>query len=629
MTKAELAGAIAERRGISQAEAVAVVEALIDSIKEELAAGGSVAIAGFGTFAVSNRAARQGRNPSTGETINITSSKAAKFSAAASLKSRLNPEAPAISGSAGNIGRPRSGPTVAPRKAGGGKSKAKRVHSVGLPQPSSPPQPPSSLTPAADSPDPAPRPRFLIAQGPQVVSVAKTFSVLVRIGLTGPGTELHPVVVPRRGLSVLVVAYAPGLEIDEARQTLHVPYDRDSDPVRFDLKAQQSGIYQVAISAWNGASPLGEMHIEVTAEPQAASRSDREVHLDLSTDLSNEEGSVGLVIRFDPKHRKYRFEFHDVDNPQEITCELTYDPQGTLGPLLANLDTLAKDKANYSHDQTRDFLINAGIRLWNGLVPPDLQAQFWERQSRIKRLTIFTEHDQVPWELLYPMDRNHDCGFLVEHFPVMRGIFNRSPSRTLRFSPARFVLPKGSPSAAEGEIDAIRKLLGVRRTPATVIETLTPLTKLIDSGRFGLLHFACHNRLASATGGGSVITLDARAFTPMSLEKARARKSLERSSPFVFINACRSATSTPCYNQLDDWAAAFLGAGAAAFAGSLWNIRDDTAREFAEALYCDLKQGEALGQAVLNARKAAANASKDPTWLAYTVYGDPRATLTP
>jgi DNA-binding protein HU-beta len=56
-----------------------------------LAAGGEVALAGFGKFSVSHRAARQGRNPSTGQTISIPASKAAKFSAASALKKRLNP----------------------------------------------------------------------------------------------------------------------------------------------------------------------------------------------------------------------------------------------------------------------------------------------------------------------------------------------------------------------------------------------------------------------------------------------------------------------------------------------------------------------------------------------------------
>jgi CHAT domain-containing protein len=95
----------------------------------------------------------------------------------------------------------------------------------------------------------------------------------------------------------------------------------------------------------------------------------------------------------------------------------------------------------------------------------------------------------------------------------------------------------------------------------------------------------------------------------------------------VFINACRSAGVTPSYHRLDGWARQFLDAGAAAFIGSLWTVRDTTAREFAAELYHNLRAGDSLGNAAMRARKAAASDSGDPTWLAYSVYGDPQATL--
>jgi DNA-binding protein HU-beta len=66
------------------------VETIIETVSDELARGGEVALAGFGKFSVSHRAARTGRNPSTGQTIQIAASKAAKFSPAAALKKRLN-----------------------------------------------------------------------------------------------------------------------------------------------------------------------------------------------------------------------------------------------------------------------------------------------------------------------------------------------------------------------------------------------------------------------------------------------------------------------------------------------------------------------------------------------------------
>ena len=90
MTKNELAEKVAERTGLAASQARQVVEATIEVVSDELSGGGEVAIAGFGKFSVSHRAAREGRNPSTGQTIQIKASKAAKFSAASALKKRLN-----------------------------------------------------------------------------------------------------------------------------------------------------------------------------------------------------------------------------------------------------------------------------------------------------------------------------------------------------------------------------------------------------------------------------------------------------------------------------------------------------------------------------------------------------------
>jgi DNA-binding protein HU-beta len=90
MTKNELAEKVAQRAGLGAGQARDTLDVVIGAISDELAAGGEVALAGFGKFSVSQRAARQGRNPSTGQPIQIAASKAAKFSAASALKKRLN-----------------------------------------------------------------------------------------------------------------------------------------------------------------------------------------------------------------------------------------------------------------------------------------------------------------------------------------------------------------------------------------------------------------------------------------------------------------------------------------------------------------------------------------------------------
>ena len=95
MTKNELAEQVARRNGLSASQARQVLESTLEAVSDELAGGGEVALAGFGKFSVSQRAARQGRNPSTGQTTTVTyrlsDNVAAKFSAASALKKRLNP----------------------------------------------------------------------------------------------------------------------------------------------------------------------------------------------------------------------------------------------------------------------------------------------------------------------------------------------------------------------------------------------------------------------------------------------------------------------------------------------------------------------------------------------------------
>ena len=90
MTKIELVAAMAEKAGLTKKDAEAALKAFTDVVAEELQKGEKVALVGFGTFEVSERAAREGRNPQTGETIQIAASKAPKFKAGKALKDMIN-----------------------------------------------------------------------------------------------------------------------------------------------------------------------------------------------------------------------------------------------------------------------------------------------------------------------------------------------------------------------------------------------------------------------------------------------------------------------------------------------------------------------------------------------------------
>jgi DNA-binding protein HU-beta len=90
MNKGEFVEALADRLDLSRAQADRSLSAVLDIIAERMAAGEKVSFTGFGSFEVSERAARTGRNPQTGATIEIAAARVPKFSAGASLKNAVN-----------------------------------------------------------------------------------------------------------------------------------------------------------------------------------------------------------------------------------------------------------------------------------------------------------------------------------------------------------------------------------------------------------------------------------------------------------------------------------------------------------------------------------------------------------
>ena len=90
MNRMELVAAIAEKTELSKKDAEKALKAFTDVVAEELKKGEKIQLVGFGSFEVSERAAREGRNPQTGEAMQIAASKSPKFKAGKALKDALN-----------------------------------------------------------------------------------------------------------------------------------------------------------------------------------------------------------------------------------------------------------------------------------------------------------------------------------------------------------------------------------------------------------------------------------------------------------------------------------------------------------------------------------------------------------
>ena len=90
MTKQEFVDQVADRAGLSKKDAAEAVDAFLGTVEDALKRGSDVTFSGFGKFSVSQRSAREGRNPATGEKIQISASRVPKFTAGAALKKAIN-----------------------------------------------------------------------------------------------------------------------------------------------------------------------------------------------------------------------------------------------------------------------------------------------------------------------------------------------------------------------------------------------------------------------------------------------------------------------------------------------------------------------------------------------------------
>ena len=89
MTKSEFVDQVADRAGLSKKDASDAVDAFLNTIEDALKRGSDVSFSGFGKFSVSQRGAREGRNPATGDKIQIPASRVPKFTAGAGLKKAI------------------------------------------------------------------------------------------------------------------------------------------------------------------------------------------------------------------------------------------------------------------------------------------------------------------------------------------------------------------------------------------------------------------------------------------------------------------------------------------------------------------------------------------------------------
>jgi hypothetical protein len=470
--------------------------------------------------------------------------------------------------------------------------------------------------------------RALAADLPHRADADCRISLIVRVVAdadpTAPGLLRMQEPVPEQGRTIVVTVSATGLTAEgDLEQELFVPACGDSDPIRFGFRTRELGLQDVLVRAFLGGTFLGELVVQISVQTGAGLREGRTATGRLAA-LATEPGEVTLQVM--RQEGRYQFQFlGERFSPMEL-CQLTSDPVATVEHMAAELREMARNAAASDPRTVRRRLRNLGAMLWGSMVPRVIREEYWDQVDRITSFTIATDLDMIPWELLYPVDGTHENGFLIEQFPVVRRVFGQGRARALRLGPAAYVVPPSAPEGAREEVAGVCAALGTVPVPP-VLDNMQAVEAILEDGAPGLVHFACHNTFTAETG--SSIAFEDGMLRPTDLSLVVQRRALELSSPLIFLNACRSAGEVHGLSDLSGWASQFLRAGAGAFIGTLWAVRSGTAREFAQEFYRLLNgpEPQPLGSAVLAARRSVAEESGDPTWLAYTVYGNPFATV--
>ncbi|PWR13265.1 hypothetical protein DKT68_01305 [Micromonospora acroterricola] len=479
-------------------------------------------------------------------------------------------------------------------------------------------------------PIPAGQPeRLLVARAPAQVPAGRDLSVDVRI--VTDGRPVHPdavtsplanLLVADEGTPVTVTVHAPAGLHNEGplQQTVLVMPTEDPAPIRFGFGARTPGLYRIDVTAWAGGTFLTEVSVEVSVAAGGPFRDGQPKTAPLGAPRAR-PGEVTMEVRFDGSRYTFQLRSDAGELFAPVVESITNTPNAAVENAIRELQQLAGGGSRYSAAMTREVIRSAGIQLWSEMVPADVQDQFWQVGSGMSALTIATDYDVVPWELLYPLSAQQDAGFLVEQVPVVRRTYGQRLTPKVGLRDPRFVVPTKAPTGAHEEIAAIRAILGA--ADGEPISRADELLALINSGSLGATHFACHNTFSA---DGSFIDMDGGRFKPALLAEASIRRLLEETGPLVFINACRSAGTAPTYTKMLGWAQQFMSSGAGAFVGTLWAVRSESSARFATAFYRSFAEGATLGAAALAARRDQQDDPLDPTWLAYTVYGDPYAT---
>lgn len=485
--------------------------------------------------------------------------------------------------------------------------------------------------------------RYLRAEMPAEAAVGQTVLLAVEVGAEASplrvdlpaGSELDVVVQAREGFVVE----------GEGAAILHVSGDGGAARAQFRLRAVRPGPGVVRVFALHGGSFLGALPpLETVVHPAGEAGPGAAPEPVLST-----AGALGAAPSAGPDLSLLILEQRDAHRAPSLSIRVTardaalrltlkefgpvplgMEPLSYFEDFFADIEEIGHQRPDYSAELVARKLEGKGARLFESIFPAELRAILWEHHHRIASVQIYSEEAWIPWELCRLTGMRDgkvaEGPFFCEAFEVTRWIPGVPRCPWLTLDNLALVMPRDSqlPGVPE-ERELLLSLAGEGGAVSEIPARYLDVRKALAGGSFDGLHFSGHGITRGPNADRSAILLEGKEDLRPEEISGDARN-LGRSQPLVFLNSCRGARGAFTLVGAGGWARQFLGAGAGAFVGAYWSISDEAASGFSRVFYRELRAGKGLGAAVRAARLAI-RSDHDPTWLAYTVYGDPGAAV--
>lgn len=321
------------------------------------------------------------------------------------------------------------------------------------------------------------------------------------------------------------------------------------------------------------------------------------------------------------------------------SVQLDDEPRRFLEKTFDRLSRMARSGADRRSEEDdrayRNELTRIGQNLYDRLFSADLKREYRRirelaAEGVIKSLVITSDEPWIPWEMIKPYEYDEATGqtidddFLCAQFRLSRWLAGRGIPDLVRVRAAQLVAPGSNLAYVQRERDYFTRELPPTIQPGPILQTKREVLTALEASGTQVFHFACHGDFVYDNPEESVLVLaDREEFAPSEVS-GPVRAGVTKSKPLIFLNACHSGQIGFALTGLGGWAERFVHAGASAFVGTLWEVNDALAAEFAVDFYRRLWQGETLGHAFHAARLRVRDQDPaNPTWLAYTLYADP------